>query len=157
MTAGEFVDVLLLRAEQENRISPHKPLPKSLTYALADYDPAYMLRRKNAARLAHIFLRDVLNEADEDSMERLKKAEVLRDLYDCRICVQDIMQLYAKGIISAENLLAEEGGSLLIFGGNEEFHREEAEEWAMRLLFQKARSDGFVLKVSAQQKTEKKI
>ena len=54
------------------------------------------IRRRDAARILHTVLRQVLEEEDEADWSA---AERLRDLYTCRSCVQHIAQIYAKGIL----------------------------------------------------------
>ena len=54
------------------------------------------IRRRDAARILHAVLRQVLGEEDEIDWSA---AERLRDLYACRSCVQHIAQIYAKGIL----------------------------------------------------------
>ena len=72
--------------------------------------------RKNAAKEVHKYLRKVLEEPDETSVE---KAEVLKDLYDCHACVEDIAQVYVKGIM--EPVHSNE------FGNKQIISQEEAE------------------------------
>ena len=54
------------------------------------------LVRKQAARIVHEFLRKERKEADAEAVSMAGK---LQDLYDCRICVRHVMQVYAKGIM----------------------------------------------------------
>jgi len=69
----------------------------------------FPLVRKNAARILHEFLRIELQESD---ISDISAAYRLQDLFDCRICVSHIMQMYAKGIMSGQHTLDNQ----LIFG-----------------------------------------
>lgn len=55
-----------------------------------------VVERRDAARIIHEFLRRELKEPDEDDWQG---AELLKDLYDCHICVNHVSQVYAKGIM----------------------------------------------------------
>lgn len=54
------------------------------------------LTRNEVAKTVHEFIRDVLGEPDESSIDG---ALVLKDLLDCGTCVQHIAQVYLKGIM----------------------------------------------------------
>ena len=58
------------------------------------------LKRKDCARIVHLFLKRQLEEADEDDFGA---ASNLQDLYDCRVCVNHVAQVYVKGIMDAKN------------------------------------------------------
>ena len=62
------------------------------------------LKRKDCARILHLFLRRQLEEADEDDFGA---ASNLQDLYDCRVCVNHVAQVYVKGIMDAGVKVAE--------------------------------------------------
>lgn len=72
------------------------------------------LDKKTMARIGHMFLRQVLQEEDEAN---IKGAEILKDLYDCHVCVNHIGQMYVKGII--------EPVEAMLFGNGEMVSREE--------------------------------
>lgn len=55
------------------------------------------IKRSEAAKLVHEYIRDVLKEPDEDSIHG---AAVLKDLYDCHVCANHIAQVYLKGIMT---------------------------------------------------------
>ncbi|MBE5843879.1 MAG: rhodanese-like domain-containing protein [Butyrivibrio sp.] len=57
------------------------------------------ITKKEAARIVHEYIRDVLGEKDLD----VKPAEYLQDIYDCHTCVQHVTQVYFKGIIFPES------------------------------------------------------
>lgn len=56
------------------------------------------IERRSVARITHMFL---LVEKHEQDIEDITPANKLRDLYDCRICVNHIAQVYLKGIMEA--------------------------------------------------------
>lgn len=57
------------------------------------------LERRNAARIVHFFMRKTLIEEDNPDWSA---AKVLKDLYDCRTCVDHVAQMYVKGIMEAK-------------------------------------------------------
>jgi len=77
--------------------------------------------RRDAARILHIFLRDVLSVPD---LKDISAAGVLRDLYDCRVCVNDIAQVFCGGIMSAHDY----PNGMLLFEAYEELTDAEAED-----------------------------
>ena len=83
--------------------------------------PDETVLRKDAARILHLYMLKVLHMKDE---EDISSASVLKDLYDCRVCVNHIAQVYLKGILKAR----EYPGKLLIFDSNSELTASEAEE-----------------------------
>lgn len=54
------------------------------------------IHRSAVARILHEFMRRELGEQDERS---IAAAKVLKDLYDCRTCVNHVAQVYCKGIM----------------------------------------------------------
>lgn len=62
--------------------------------------PVHLLERRHAALLIHVVLRDFLGEADE---EDISAALRLKDLYECKHCFTHIAQVYAKGIMEADD------------------------------------------------------
>ena len=78
------------------------------------------IRRNEAARLLHEFLWRELGEADEEDWGAAKE---LKDLYDCRVCVAHVAQVYCKGIMTAKDG---------VFGMREIIRPEEAREMAAR-------------------------
>ncbi len=70
------------------------------------------LKRIDAAIMIHKYLRDVLGIPD---LTDISGADVLRDLYDCRKCVNHIAQVYLRGLMKALEYPAGEGGSIILF------------------------------------------
>lgn len=67
-----------------------------------DYDVLHSqdyIQRRDAARIIHNTLLNILHEED---MVDWSAAEELKDLYDCHTCVNNIAQVYAKGIMDTK-------------------------------------------------------
>jgi len=60
----------------------------------------WKIDKRSAARIVHEFIRTELSNKDIDD---IKKATVLKDLYDCRVCANHIAQVYLKGIMKAKS------------------------------------------------------
>ncbi len=77
--------------------------------------PETLLNRKTAARIIHQFMVVELHVSD---IADISAAEKLRDLYTCRVCANHIAQVYARGIMGAEEVLPGDAAatqSILIF------------------------------------------
>ncbi len=59
------------------------------------------ITRKHMARILHMFL---LKEMRICDIPDIRKAECLRDLYDCRVCAGHVAQVYLRGIMDAKTL-----------------------------------------------------
>lgn len=68
------------------------------------------ITRKQMARIIHMFL---LKEKGISDIPDISRAEVLRDLYDCRVCAGHVAQVYLRGIMDAVKLDKE--GKVLFF------------------------------------------
>lgn len=55
------------------------------------------VRRIDAARITHLYL---LHVKCMNDIEDISGAEALMDLYDCRICVNHIAQVFLRGLMS---------------------------------------------------------
>lgn len=64
------------------------------------------ITRKHMARILHMFL---LKEMGICDIPDIRKAECLRDLYDCRVCSGHVAQVYLRGIMDAKSLGADPG------------------------------------------------
>lgn len=101
-----------------------------MTYALengiitdSEYElPNAAVTRQSAARIAHKMLIKAYNEQDD---ENWTAAEALADLYDCRICVMHIAQVYVKGIMT--------GCGDGLFHGRDTLTRVQADDMIMRI------------------------
>lgn len=99
---------------------------------LADIPETVDITRKQTAIIVHEFIKKVLGEPDETDTSG---ASVLKDLYDCRICVKHIEQVYVKGIM--EPVIGENDsgrtGLPLLFGCNDILTETEADEIVERV------------------------
>ena len=59
------------------------------------------MTRGDAARFAHLYLRGIKKIPD---LTDISKAEVVRDLYDCRVCANYIAQVFLRGVMSAKEI-----------------------------------------------------
>ena len=102
-----------------------------------------VLRRNDAARLIHEFLKCELGEADEENWNAAKS---LADLYDCHACVHHVAQAFCKGIMTAKGQAfgIREGQVVGMskgqaFGMREPVTYEEARETAERVFHKELR------------------
>ncbi|MCR5032121.1 MAG: hypothetical protein K6A92_04595 [Lachnospiraceae bacterium] len=85
--------------------------------------------RGKAAALLHEYLRDQLHLKD---LPDISGAEALRDLYDCRVCVNHIAQVYLRGIMDGIPY-QEVAEDFLIFDHRRLLTEEEALQAAERI------------------------
>jgi len=69
------------------------------------------ITRRNAARIIHQFMKNELGVPD---IADISPAEVLKDLYTCRVCANHIAQVYLRGIMDAREV-EYEGQICLVF------------------------------------------
>lgn len=81
----------------------------------------FPIERKTAARILHQFLRKELQEQDEPDVSEATK---LQDLYECRVCVSHVMQVYVKGIMDGHTTPT----GCFVFGMQETITEQEAEK-----------------------------
>lgn len=81
------------------------------------------VERRTAARLIHEYIRNVLGISD---IPDISSASALKDLYDCRTCVNHIAQVFLRGIIDPRKIPGE-NKSFLIFDGRATLSEEEAD------------------------------
>ena len=77
--------------------------------------------RRSAARILHNFMRIVLGIKDEPD---ISKAYILKDLFDCRVCVNHIAQVYLKGVMKEVNI-----DGLIIFDVYGKVTESDVEVW----------------------------
>ena len=142
MTAREFVDSLwsvydehqqigITRCEIEDKLTRCE-IEDKLKYVLSNIPSNEELTRNQAAKILHIFIRDVFGLPDITDENVLQKATKLSDLYDCRTCAADIMQVYVRGIMNPGYVIKETG--LKMFGGRESLTDCEMEKVKQRLV-----------------------
>ena len=83
------------------------------------------LSRLEAARITHMFM---LKEMGIPDLADISGASVLRDLYDCRVCVNHIAQVYLRGLMEAKEIERISSQRFLIFDGKEKLTVTEAEK-----------------------------
>lgn len=106
MTVEAFVNLMIERWKFGENISVPRNFEGYSEYGrrrgwLEDRDvtgSGKHLERRTAARVVHSFLWIEMGEPDEAEW---RGAEQLKDLYDCRTCVNHVAQVYSKGIMSA--------------------------------------------------------
>ena len=147
ITVGEFVEMVWeLRAGyggvvQSEVSTASLSQPELLRYGhfrgwLEDSDerhPESLLNRQIAARIIHQFMVVELYMSD---VADISAAEKLRDLYTCRVCANHIAQVYARGIMGAEEVLSGDAAatqSILIFNHLGRMSYREAREAMERL------------------------
>ena len=118
MTAREFVDGLwVVYDEKQQTDNMRYVIEDKLKYVLSNIAANEEITRNQAAKILHAFIRDVMGMPDITDESVLQKATELKDLYDCRTCVSDIMQVYVRGIMDAGYVIKETG--MKMFGGRE--------------------------------------
>lgn len=88
------------------------------------------VERRAVARIVHQFLRLECGEKDEVDWTGIDE---LKDLYDCRTCVNHVAQVVSKGIMNGKY---DDVSGSYVFGMKDEINLEEAKEIA-RLMFNK--------------------
>lgn len=118
MTAREFVDGLwVVYDEKQQTDNMRYVMEDKLKYVLSNIAANEEITRNQATKILHAFIRDVMGMPDITDESVLQKATELKDLYDCRTCVSDIMQVYVRGIMDAGYVIKETG--MKMFGGRE--------------------------------------
>lgn len=95
MNTVDFTDLLLNEYKERYDVSEDR-LKEIKRIIIVGLIPENILEKRDAARLIHLFFRYTRIEEDEENWD---KAKVLKDLYDCRSCVDHVAQIYVKGII----------------------------------------------------------
>ena len=102
--------------------------PEDVTKLLAGENTGRTLDRGTAAKLVRRLLKTEHGEEDED-VSGWKAAAVLKDLYECRVCVADIVNVYLKGIIGSRRAKSGEE----IFAARECVTHDEAKEIVLKV------------------------
>ena len=133
LTVGEFAHILIREcgekpgaednpfaeanpfAEEKPDAKPGIQISEGIARRITDgYVTGDLLDRRGAAKITHLFIRDVFGIKDLDNID---PAEKLRDLYDCRVCVNHIAQMYLRGIMDAIEMKSATGDPFYIFDG----------------------------------------
>ena len=132
MTAREFVDGLwVVYDEKQQTDNMRYVMEDKLKYVLSNIAANEEITRNQAAKILHAFIRDVMGMPDITDESVLQKATELKDLYDCRTCVSDIVQMYVRGIMDVGYVIKETG--MKMFGGVETFAASGLDEICQRL------------------------
>lgn len=86
--------------------------------------------RRDVARIVHQFIKIELMEADEPEWNEAKQ---LLDLYDCRVCVNHVAQIFCKGIMKEREI----HGDKKVFGMRELLTQAEAKEIIDNIFYRK--------------------
>ena len=105
---------------------------KDLSYGhahgwLEDQDERFcdnLLDRRTAARILHRYMKIELGVPD---LEDISAANVLADLYTCRACVNDVAQMFVRGIMDSRQV-ERDGKIYEIFDMSGEVAKEEVLE-----------------------------
>ena len=82
------------------------------------------IKRSDTARILHLFIREKLQLKD---LPDISGAEVLKDLYDCRICANHIAQVYLRGIMKPITIQSSPDRDFLIFDSKAYLTKNDAE------------------------------
>jgi len=87
--------------------------------------PTAQLDKRTAARITHQFMKIELHIPDAPD---ISKAEVLKDLYTCRVCANHVAQVYVKNIMECdEEIDPSIGKPVLLFNMLAPVSSEDAE------------------------------
>ncbi len=112
MSVRELLDLLEKKSAQPE-VFKDAFSEKNLTACGIDIN-AKELSRLDAAILMHKYLLEIEGVQD---LEDISGAEVLKDLYDCRKCVNHIAQVYLRGLIAPVRYPLPDGREILLFDG----------------------------------------
>ncbi len=85
-----------------------------------------LIDKRTAARIIHQFMKIEFKIPDTKD---IKPAEILRDLYTCRVCVNHVSQVFVKGIMNSEEIQNPTTGEIVqIFNMTRIITREEVEQ-----------------------------
>ena len=86
------------------------------------------MTRGDLAKEIHLYIK---NDKGIKDLNDISKASVLKDLYDCRVCVDHIAQVYLRGLMDAFFISLKDGG-FYIFDSRRTVGYEEYEEAFIR-------------------------
>lgn len=99
-----------------------------ITGWLEDQDEAHpkaQIDRRTVARIIHQFMKLELHIKDNPD---ISSAEMLKDLYTCRVCANHVAQVYVKGLMDCEEVTdPSSGATVQIFNMLAPFSEEETE------------------------------
>lgn len=134
ITIKEFITLL------SEHFSPQLPLQENIVkYAhqkgwIEDQDEVNQnnpIDKRTAARIIHQFMKIQLKILDTKD---ITPAEILKDLYTCRVCVNHVSQVFVKGIMNSEEIQNPTTDEIVqIFNMTRILTREEVEQIILRL------------------------
>ncbi len=133
ITRREFVRRLLDEAERSVlHIAPDfqtgPDIWKAYKLGIADTEdlraPDGTVHRSDAARISHMYMKKILHIPD---IPDISEAEVLKDLYDCRVCTNHIAQVFLRGIMEGKDMPGARGRVFLAFDLGAPVDEAEAE------------------------------
>lgn len=128
---SDFIRRLYQLKEGEDGTDPaEQALREGWVSAEDVYNAERSLDRQTAARIVHGYIRIVQGAED---LPDITAASFLRDLYDCRLCVNHIAQVCLRGIMDARKIPGISDRGFFIFDHRAEVSEEEAEEIISRL------------------------
>lgn len=144
ITVGEFVKLLwdkfpvkkTVSTDANNNLKDELAILKYGHIAgwLEDQDEVYstsFLDKRTAARIIHQFMKIELCIPD---LEEIKAAEILQDLYTCRVCANHIAQVYLRNIMYKEEVLIN-GQQICIFNSSRMVMKDEVENILKQLSY----------------------
>ena len=99
---------------------------------LEDQDERFcdnLLDRRTAARIIHRYMKIELGVPD---FPDISSANVLADLYTCRVCVNDVAQVFLRGIMGSREV-ERDGQIFEIFDMGATVNKTDAEKWIASL------------------------
>ena len=99
---------------------------------LEDQDERFgenFLDRRTAARILHRYMKIELGVPD---LADVSAANVLADLYTCRVCVNDVAQIFTRGIMESSQV-ERDGKIFEIFDMGATVNKTDAEKWIASL------------------------
>lgn len=125
-TIADFVQMLWKQRGQTPTASKELLHYGHIRGWLEDQDESFpdaVLDKRTAARILHQFMK---LEAGIPDIENIKDAEILQDLYTCRVCANHVAQVYLRQLMDAEEI--ENNGKIcFIFNMLKSVSKEEAE------------------------------
>ena len=119
VSAERLIDMLRRQAEADDKLKAFDEAFGADALRACGIDAhAPVLTRIDAAIMLHTYMLKVAGIAD---LEDISAASVLKDLYDCRKCVNHIAQVYLRGLIKPRRLKMPGGAELLLFDAKGEF------------------------------------
>lgn len=122
VTVQDFLELL------DSTAKGYKVSAKTFVYNFSDFLRNDILTKQMMANITHSFMDKIMDEPDNLDWS---PARLLKDIYECHICVVNISQCYVKGIIPLQ--------SENVFGYKEKVKPEMAKEVVKRIFDKSSR------------------